>query len=160
MGTNLIFIVLSGLLLSSCSGVGPVFDERPEISLVSIGPSRVTQGSADSVKIVIHFQDGDGDLGAVEGSAPGPNLWVVDNRGIMADSLATFSYTVPNLSPGTKNPSIQGTIEITMDAPILSKYFPPFPAENENDVNFKIYLKDRAGNTSDTIYSTFITIYE
>lgn len=153
--------LLASVILAGCNGSGPVFDPTPEISLVSITPDRVTHGSVDSLKITIHFQDGDGDLGAIEGSAPGPNLWVVDQREGVVDTVGTFSYTIPNLSPDTKNPSIQGTIEVTMDAPILRKYFvPPFTQPSEEEVSFQIYLVDRAGNMSNTILTPPITIYE
>ena len=73
---NIIFISLALLLLVSCDD-SPVFDLEPKIEFLEVLPDRVEQGAFDAVTIVIHFQDGDGDLGIIDGTENVPNLFLI-----------------------------------------------------------------------------------
>ena len=157
------FILFSSLLLlvfsAGCGGDAPLFDIVPEIYFVSITPETTAEGVEDGLKIVIHFQDGDGDLGLANAQDGNPNLFIRDTRSNVPDSLGTFEYRVPNLSPDTRKPSIQGTIEITMSAPYLTRSFiPPYVGPSSETVIFDIYLVDRAGHSSNHILSSPLTV--
>lgn len=158
---RLIYILpLLFLLLSACDS-SPVFDLTPEIEFVSISPDMISQDSVNGITIIIKFKDGDGDLGAINTSDSPPNLFVKDMRPEVADSNYIFEYTMPNLTPETRKPSIQGTIEVTMDSPQLTKNFiPPFDGPDQEEALFEVYILDRAGNQSNTILTSAILLTE
>lgn len=133
----------------------PVFPETPEIEFMSITPGEGQQ-FVDEFKITIHFQDGDGDIGYT--SDPLNNLWVVDTRADVPDTLRAVGFSIPSLTPETKNPSIQGEIEISILAPPSIKFFNPNSLETE--VVFDVYLVDRKGNRSNTVQTDPVTILE
>lgn len=110
----------------------------------------------DEFKITIHFQDGDGDIGYL--NDPLNNLWVVDTRTDVPDSLRSVGFSIPSLTPETKNPSIQGEIEISLLTPPSIKFFNP--NSNETEVIFDVYLVDRKGNRSNTVQTDPVTILE
>lgn len=128
----------------------PFFPVEPKIEFVSISPTEVRSG-VDSILITFRFQDGDGDLGS-EGN---PNLHLIDSRvdlGLPLDR-ATNPYTLPDLTPDARNPSIQGEITIKMDFTVV------LPPAAEQDVRFQIKLWDRAGNLATPIDGTEGPIY-
>ena len=147
-------------LLVACNN-DPVFDIVPEISFVDISPGEVEMGAPDGITVTIHFQDGDGDLGNLNEGDAAPNLFVRDARPNIVDSLGTFTYIIPDLKPDTRKPSIQGTIEISMDGPFLSRYLvPPFQGPAEEEVWFEIYMVDREGHVSNVIETSRIRVFE
>ena len=154
-----LFAILVLLFLGGCGNDSPLFNIVPEISFVSITPEVTPEGAEDGLKLVIHFQDGDGDLGQINSNDSLPNLYIRDTRSVVPDSLGTFAYMIPNLSPETRKPSIQGTIEVTMTAPYLTRTFiPPYIGPATEQVIFDIYLIDRAGNASNHILSKPLTV--
>jgi hypothetical protein len=142
--------LLALLALSGCE-TDPVFPLEPNISFVSITPSTATQFTADEIKVTIHYEDGDGDLGY--NGDPVNNLFLTDLRLAFAGNPGRVnSFSFESLSPNTKNPSIQGDITITLTTP-------PYEPSEEALV-FEIYLIDRAGNESNRITTDGITILQ
>lgn len=145
---SLILPVLA-LLSASCSKddltpLEPV-SEVPAITLLSVGPSEVVAWE-DSVIFLIHYQDGDGDLGF--NSPDSLSLYVTDERiGL------TESYFVPLLAPEDAGVAIQGELEVELKNTILID-----PDADNESVTFSIYLRDRAGNVSNTITAGPITV--
>ena len=150
--TKRLFIILLPLLLlalASCNN-DPVFSVVPEIEFVDIQPREVQQ-FVDSMVITLRFTDGDGDLGdqGVE-----KNMVVIDQRNTLTPQQATLEYTVPNLTPDARNPSIQGFIYIEV-APTAITPGLNIPSEK---TSYSIKLSDRAGNTSNEVLTDEITI--
>ncbi len=146
------------LLMSGCDNSQP-FPDTPEITFVSVTPSEIAQLSGD-VKVVFHYQDGDGDLGD-DGSGSEfaqKTIFITDTRDIMPDSLATSSYKIANLTPDTRKPSIQGEMEVSLLAPFHCTFLGGGSGCNDNEVTFEIYIRDRAGNVSNVIRSNPVTI--
>jgi hypothetical protein len=118
----------------------PVFPPEPQIEFVDIQP-RIVKSLRDSIVVTFRFQDGDGDLGALMQGEE--NLFLIDNRynqGLISEEQATNPFSVMNLTPDARNPSIQGTISVTI--PLTAKITP-----NPNETTkFQIKLYDRAGN--------------
>jgi hypothetical protein len=142
------FIPFAFLLLAACDDA-PVFPNEPEISFVSITPAVATQFTADEITLTFHYQDGDGDLG-YEGD-PTDNLFIEDMRAAYANDSARFnSYSFESLTPDTRKPSIQGEISIVLTTP-------PWEPSQEPLV-FSIYIVDRAGNHSNIIQTSPITV--
>lgn len=148
-------IILSVLLLNSCSD-DPVFPIEPDIEFVSITPAQAVQFQ-DELTITIHFQDGDGDLGFE--NDPVPNLFVRDTRTDIPDSLRISSFSIPNLTPDTHRPSIQGPMSIQLLCPPHPSFLPP-GNNAEEDVVFQIWLVDRAGHVSDTVLTSPVRILQ
>jgi hypothetical protein len=148
MSRRIIIWIAPLLLLLSCNS-DPVFPVEPHIEFVDIQPAEVRQ-FRDSIVITLRFTDGDGDLGD-DGSGD-KNLVVKDNRTQFPDSLTTIYYTLPNLSPNAKNPSIQGNIIITVAPTIIT------PGQSSDQTDFTIYLYDRADNKSNVVITDPISI--
>lgn len=142
------FIPLAFFVLAACND-DPVFPNEPEISFVSITPSEATQFTPDEINLTFHYQDGDGDLGYI--GDPTKNLIIEDTRAAYAGDSARFTaYSFESLTPDTRKPSIQGEISVLLTTP-------PWESQQESLV-FAVYILDRAGNRSNTILSTPITV--
>jgi hypothetical protein len=123
---------------------------QPQIQFIRIQPNAIEEFAP--FQIEIGFRDGDGDLGGVlqAGDSVAYNLYVQDTRPGYPlpeggfDGI--FRFTLPNLTPESRNPSIQGEIKIDLsDIAILH------PDSSLEHVRFKIWLFDRAGNRSNNI---------
>ena len=156
----LILVGIAAMLFSTSCNNGPVFPVEPEISFVNITPASVSNTDPNSKFVItIHFQDGDGDLGSFDTDENSENLFIKDTRENIPEEFRTESFTIPDLSPDTRKPSIQGTIDIAIEVPPqLSKNFPPFQGPDSEEVFYEIYLMDRAGHRSNTITTSAIII--
>ncbi len=143
-----LFIPLAFLLLVGCNDK-PVFPNTPEITLVSITPAVAKQFTSDEIEITFHYQDGDGDLG-YEGDLVN-NLFIIDTRAAFANNPGRITaFAFESLTPKTRKPSIQGEMKILLATP-------PFEASQEPLV-YQVYITDRAGNVSNVIETTPITV--
>lgn len=144
--------VLVGGFLAACNSGDPIYDVVPRIQFISIQPVVIKE--FDPFTIRISFQDGDGDLGGIlrTGDSTSYNLYIQDTRSgyPLPDGGfdGIFRYTLPDLTPESRNPSIQG--EITVD---LADIGIIHPDSLEEHVQFRIWVFDRAGNQSNKIYT-------
>ncbi len=149
MVRKFLLLILPLLVLASCDD-DPVFPVIPEITFLGITPAESEQFTTDGLQVTLRYQDGDGDLG-YEGTEKTTNLFVTDTRAAFENNPArTTAYSIPNLTPETRKPSIQGQITITM-------LTPPWEPTEEPCV-FEIYMVDRAGNVSNVIQTDPITV--
>ena len=118
----------------------------PEIVFESISPL-IAQEYSDSIVIVISYSDRDGNLG--ENNPDVHNLFVQDNRNDIE-----YKYRIPELSPSGSVISIQGTFTIKINGTGITD------ESSSQQVNYDIYVKDRAGNSSNTVSTSSITIEE
>ncbi len=132
------------LFLASCSSE-PVFPIEPKIEYLDIQP-RTARHLQDSIVITFRFQDGDGNVGALE-NATDFNLLIIDSRinNGLTEAQATSRYTLPNLMPDARNPSIQGDISVKLD------FTANLPGRVEEDIRYQIKLIDRDGNVAGPI---------
>lgn len=117
----------------------------PEIELLTTGPSTVV-ALKDSIEFLLHYQDGDGDLGY--NSPDSLSLYVTDNRIGLTESMF-----VQLLAPEDAQVAIQGELLVELHNTILID-----PDAASETVTFSIYLRDRAGNMSNTVTSPPITV--
>ncbi len=152
-----IFFTIGLLFFAGCDR-SPVFPVEPTIEFLDIQP-REARHLKDSIVVSFRFQDGDGDLGAVNNSEY--NLWLIDSRfedGSLTQAQAYNSYTIMNLTPDARKPSIQGEIIVTI--PFTAN----LPGVLEEEIRYEIVLKDRAGNQAtdlegnSRVYTDFIKI--
>lgn len=142
----LMLYFLLGLGGMACETVSddPVFNLSPSIELVELSADTLVQFQ-DQLSVRISYEDGDGDIGNED---PDVNtIFVKDAR------LETSEpYYVAPIAPVGSNVSITGTLNL-----MLSKTFVLGNADQET-TTFDIYLIDQAGNQSNTIQTTPITI--
>ena len=138
---NLIYILI--MVLLSCTK-DDTFSVVPTIEFKSISPS-TAQEYIDDINIIISYTDGDGDLG--ENNPDVYNLFVLDNRnGIQ------YRFRIPELSPNGNEIAIEGNFNIKINGSGITN------SSTSQQVNYDIYVTDRAGNSSNIVSTSFITI--
>jgi len=139
-------IYLSAIVLLFSCEKEQVISDTPIIEFKSISPATVQEYS-DDIIITISYSDGDGDLG--ENNPDIHNLFVEDNRnGIV------YQFRIPHLAPDNNSIAIEGDFNITINGSGITD------ESSSQQVNYAIYVTDRAGNKSNTITSSNITIHQ
>ncbi len=148
---NLLFFLI---ILSSCVSK-PEFPDIPHLEFTGMDKNSMLQGdfNSDSIFIYLKFTDGDGDIG-FETTDSLPNLFVIDSR---TNNIAE-SIKIPKLpDTGTGN-GVSGEIELKLYTTccLFKDNIPPCSVIDNipyDTLYYKIYLIDRAGNSSDTVYT-------
>jgi len=141
---NIIYL-FAIVLLFSCEKE-QVISDTPIIEFKSISPNTVQEYS-DDIIITISYSDGNGDLG--ENNPDIHNLFVEDNRnGIV------YQFRIPQLSPDNNSIAIEGDFNITINGSGITN------ESSSQQVNYTIYVTDRAGNKSNSISTSSITIQQ
>ena len=137
--------ILIVLLLFACKK-DDALSVVPTIEFQSISPS-IAQEYIDDIIITISYADEDGDLG--ENSPDIDNLFVEDSRnGIV------YHYRIPQLAPNGNEIAIEGNFNITINGSGITNN------STSQQVDYAIYVKDRAGNKSNTITTSSIVIQQ
>ena len=118
----------------------------PIIDFESISPN-TAQEYIDDIIITISYTDGDGDLG--ENNPDINNLFVEDNR-----NGIEYKFRIPELSPSGSTITIEGNFNIKINGSGITN------SSTSQQVNYAIYVKDRAGNKSNIITTSSITIQQ
>jgi hypothetical protein len=133
-------------LLSGCKKEEPI-SEVPFIEFVSISPNPAIKYQ-DEIRITIKYTDGDGDLG--ENTPDVKNLFVTDSR-----NSVTYEFRIPQLAPDDSKIIIQGNQPFNL---------PPQgfidDSSTSEAVIYSIYIKDRAGNQSNTVQTSPLTVQQ
>ena len=141
---NIIYLFVI-VLLFSCEKE-QVISDTPIIEFKSISPTTVQEYS-DDIIITISYSDGNGDLG--ENNPDIHNLFVQDNRnGIV------YQFRIPHLAPDNNSIAIEGDFNITINGSGITD------ESSNQQVSYAIYVTDRAGNKSNTITTSTITIQQ
>jgi len=141
-------IILVGVTVVSCDyDLG--FGDKPTLEFVDIQPRTVVE-FVDSIVITVSFRDGDGDLGTDDNA--NRNLFVVDNRPFASD--ITLDFSLPNLTPDTKNPAIQGNMTIVIPPTAIE----PGSGLADQFTNFDVYILDRNDNESNRVTTDSILV--
>lgn len=177
--TKKIFFVSAVVILSITSLLSgcykePTFDIIPNIEFSDIRKEVVLDAfdgtKKDSVIVTIKFQDGDGDLGyddknvsdanaKKDAAAKGDFSYIIkafrQRRGRFTEvnyepSLSGFFMA---LKPDRKIGPIEGFLDYSMDFPHAFSF-------KKDSIKFQITIKDRAGNTSNTVESRVIVLNE
>lgn len=130
-------------LISSCKKK----DEQtstPEIEFVSITPSSVVE-YVNSITITFSYDDLDGDLG--ENDPNVSNLFITDSR-----NGVIYNYRISELAPSGSSIHIKGNLNVVIKNTAITDN------STSQAVIYGLYVKDRAGNTSNTILTTAITV--
>lgn len=155
----LLLLVLVAGIIVNCTKP-PDYPDEPVITFERFSKSAIEQGNAgtrpDTLQLVIGFTDGDGDIGS-----DSINVFLTDSR----NGAREIFRINPIPKQGTGN-GISGEIMIKMPNRIyFCCTFPNttntcFPSTEypEDTVSYTVQIKDRAGNLSNKVQTTPITI--
>lgn len=138
-----LLLLLAGF--SGCKKDELPISNTPAIKFLSISPNPAIKYQ-DEVSIEIEYTDGDGDLG--ENTPDVKNLFVTDSR-----NNVVSEFRINQLAPTGSSIIITGKLKITLT---------PQGFLDDNNTSetttFSIYVKDRAGNQSNTVQTSVLTI--
>ncbi len=159
-----LFVLIVFLSLDSCKKL-PHYSKTPEISFKKFDIYRNVYNAgdgvfADSVSVVLHFQDGDGDLGLDEDDKKNdtlPNFFMkVQPKDTSHKDTITYYGQFQPLTYLPK--SIKGPVDGDL---IYSVYFNYNNFIYTNDtLTFLIHIKDRAGNISNTVQTDPLVVHQ
>jgi hypothetical protein len=145
------FLIPFCLLLAACQTI----PEYPAIPSISYGSAYFQEfPQTDYIFLSVNFKDGDGDLGLDSEDLPSRdsadrfNIFPVLLRknGDTYDTLREISYA--GTFPRLRESSVAGPIEGTLQYKLGSLNF---FNEDSSIAKIRIYIRDRAGNTSNII---------
>lgn len=140
----------------------PDYTDVPSLEFKGFSKSTMNQGvfEEDSVTLTLFFTDGDGDFGN-SGQSMEKNIFIMDKR---TDEIFR-EYKAPFIPLEGAGNGISGTISIKVFStccifPEASGIFPCEASEEfpSNDLVLDVYIKDRAGNQSNTVTTTAIKL--
>ena len=139
-----LYFMFFAIAFLSCKKNSDDISTTPSITIQSLTPATIKQFS-DTLTMIIAYEDGDGDLG--ENNSTAKNLFVTDKR-----INITTAYRISELAPQGAAINIKGTLKL---------YLTNIPVLNGNiseSLNYEVYVKDRAGNTSNVVTSSSVTV--
>lgn len=164
---KLLFILFLGVSLTACFEV-PDYPDKPEIEFVKISSEpkleQLSGAYKDSVVISIAFKDGNGDLGyeqwevdSLSKLSAGYNfivkqLRLSDGQYVEYQPAESLSGYFQRISPEKPGP-IEGVIHYS-GVQILHSFY-PFPRDI---IKFEVYIKDRAGNSSNVVTTDSVVV--
>ena len=116
----------------------------PKITYVSISPSSAVE-YVNAITIAFSYDDLDGDLG--ENDPNVSNLFITDSR-----NNVMYNYRISQLAPDEANIHIKGNLNAVIKSTAITDN------SSSQSVTYSLYIKDRAGNTSNTITTDAITV--
>ena len=139
-------LILCGafILMNGCTEKEDNIDRVPQIAFVEMNPETATQFE-DSIIIRVSYTDNDGDLG--HENPDSLSVFVLDNRLTTADR-----YYLSPLTPNGEELKIKGVFRIKIANTFL------IGNGGEEQTYYTIWLKDRAGNKSNSILTSTLTI--
>jgi len=158
------FLLMSPLLLLSCHKIVSLPD-TPFIRFTSFKVFDTTDILGNDCKggrLKFYFQDGDGDLGLnapESGQTDTTNLFLTlyrKNNGVFTqvpdnDLLKPSGYRIPYMERTGQNKILKGTIAVTF-------FYEFYNTQDSNVFKYRFYIKDRADNYSDTIWTCEIPL--
>ncbi|MFT7588559.1 MAG: hypothetical protein ACI959_000770 [Limisphaerales bacterium] len=142
---GLIFILLAGACTDDPMGGGPPISDIPYIELRAVNPGNVT-AFEDSIVFELYYLDGDGDLGFE--SADSAVVYLTDTRFPLIEE-----FHVQPIAPEGSNIIISGIWQVVLPFTILQD-----PLASSELAIFSLRIRDRAGNSSNTVISVPITV--
>lgn len=150
-GTFIVLLLLSAIVLFSGCSDEATYPITPEIKFKSL-EKYISSSAADSLVISFTFTDGDGDLGTPFTDPTTRDIFArlfELKNGVFVEAIlaAPLEYRLPYLEPRGNNNSLKGEVRINIDYNIL---------QPNDTIYYKLFIKDRAGHTSNEITSSTI----
>ncbi len=140
---NIAVLFFISLALVSCKKeeeAGPI----PEIEFISVTPQNVHEYT-DELIFTIKYRDGDGDLG--ENDSDAENFFLADSR-----NNVIYKFRIPQLAPDNSSIIIEGNLNVTLANTAI------IDGSSSQTFTYSIYVKDRAGNQSNTVTTSSVTV--
>lgn len=128
----------------SCKKEEVAISLAPEIQFPYVIPTEIKEYT-DKVSFTFVYTDADGDLG--ENNPNVTNLFLTDNR-----NQVTYKYRINQLAPNNANVKISGKISVELKNTAITDN------STSQKTTYSIYVTDRAGNASNTITTSEVTI--
>lgn len=152
-------VAIMAIWLSGCIRP-PDYPDEPVLTYEGMSKMEMRQGdfNTDSLFIFLSFTDGDGDLGRGLGDTT-RDITVIDTR----TGEIQERFRLPEVpDEGTAN-GIDGDITLRMfnTCCIYDNGFPPCsrnPGQTTDTLSYRITLKDRTGNISNTVMTDVIVL--
>ncbi len=138
----------------------PEFPIEPQIEFISISKDSMDQGifQQDSLYVTFSFTDGDGDLGRTD-QEPENNVFFIDERTGAQDN----TFAIPDIPDEGAGNGVEGEIRILLfstcciytDGTDPCQFNPNVPYDT---IVYRIYIKDRAGHSSNQILTSPIIL--
>ncbi len=143
MKKRAVLFFLVSVLFFSCKKADEI-SVVPEIEFISVTPQNVHEFT-DSLVFTIKYKDGDGDLG--ENNPDAENLFLTDSR-----NNVIYKFRIPQLAPYNSKIIIEGNLNVTLVNTAI------IDGSSSQTFAYSIYVKDRAGNQSNTITTAAVTV--
>ncbi len=142
MRLGILFAILT-LTILSCNKKHK-YSNIPKLTFKDLSDNIVKAGVDKVIYINFYFEDGDGNIGFGT-----PNLFLKDNR----DTIWA-PFTIPDIpSKFTPENGLKGVIQLKYNAAFLLLRNDSLHV-NSDTLTWDIYMKDAAGNVSNTITTT------
>ena len=135
----------------------PEYPIEPVLTLAGISTDTMRQGSLQNDSIIVHITltDGDGDIGSDDGF----NATVIDLR----DNFPAGQYRLPKVQEVGANNGISADLWLTIYTTccVFPNGQPPCTPSDDfptDELQYEIFLTDRAGNESNKITTPPITL--
>jgi hypothetical protein len=140
-----LLLIFGLFLITSCNkDDDQEVGDTPVITFESISPG-TAKAYSDSVVIRVQYEDGNGDLG--ENNTTESNAFVTDTR-----SGLEYQFRIRQLAPNDANIHIRGSLNIVVPQVAF------IGSGSSETATFKVKIEDRAGNMSNEITTTAITV--
>jgi hypothetical protein len=134
---NIYICFLLTIAVSSCKKDDAIDSNTPTIELESVSSNSIAEG--DPLTFTIKY---------TENHADAHNLFMTDNRvGV------TYEYRIRELAPSGSSLIIRGNLDIILNSTAITN------GSSSQSVTYSIYVIDRAGNQSNTVTTSDITIH-
>lgn len=132
----------------------PSYSPIPEIAFMRVSATDdPILALTSNVYIQFSFQDGDGDLGRLNEADTTANMFIRDLRFGFINSEA---YSIPPIPRKGSSPAVKGDISFNFRNSLFCN--PLFPAKQFDTIQYEIFVRDRAGNISNTITTPPIVV--
>lgn len=145
----IILIIIVAGLYTGCSKEAA--NTKPTLKFKSFTPERAAAGSA--AQAVLEFTDKEADL---------DSIYVYKqrtNRQVTATIRDSFRFSIPAFNKTTSGEIV---LDFEYQNHLISAINPPVsgtpPSRQPDSLIFKFFIKDKAGNKSDTAFSSLIVI--
>ncbi len=138
----------------------PNFPIEPKIEFISLSKDTLRQGifQQDSLFVTFKFEDGDGDIGRTD-QEPDNNVFFIDERTGTLDN----TFGIPEIPQEGAGNGVEGQVRILVFSTCCIYPDGSDPCTiNDNyptdSLRYRIYIKDRAGHTSNEILTPNIVL--
>jgi len=143
-----LFLVILGIsiIMVSCFEA-PKYSNIPKINFNGFEMSGTTVENGENLVLNFSFEDGDGDLGLLNSSDTSRNFYITLHSQYF---MISDTFSIPNIPSNGSVNDVSGTVRFNM----ISYYnvvCNPFALSPFDTCYFDIFVRDRSGNSSNTI---------